>query len=192
MTDRKRRSDSWDAPLTDEQRGQVFDLMRSMPWYQVAEQVEEKFGIPAPGKTALYEFQGWMRERESERRIAEALAFQAQTRRAVEQIGDMDAEMAAGWEQLALEASLSGNVEIAEKYLRLAETLRDRALERAKLDLRKEAQEKAWEELKLAREKWEDQQARNAQAKEALEGVKAKGGIDEETLQRIEEAVNLL
>lgn len=150
MTNRKLRSDSFAAALTEEQRAVVYDAMKVSPWQEVAALCEEKFGI-RPGKTALYEFTRAMRETESEKRIADALAFQAATRRAVEQIGDMDDDMAAGWEQLALEASLSGNVELAERYLNLAETLRARALEHAKLNLKQAAESRALESLELAK-----------------------------------------
>ena len=190
MSDRKRRSDAFDAPLSESERAAVYAAM-NVSWVEAQKLCADSFDLSV-GKSALYEFARDYRESESERRIQDALAFQIQTRRAVDQIGDMDPEMAAGWEQLALEASLSGNVELATQYLGLAEKLHSRALERAKLELKKEAQDKSWEELKLSREKYEDQKAKNEKAREALEGVKAKGGIDEETLRKIEEAVGLL
>ena len=191
MSDRKRRSDAFDADFTPEQRSLLFDLMKVQPWYEVASECEEKFGVK-PGKTALYQFVREMRESESERRIADALAHQAMMRRSVEQVGDMDDEMAAGWEQLSLESSLNGDLETATKYLALAEKLRARALERAKLDLKTEASALAREALGLEKEKFAELQRKNADARKSLEAVVAKGGIEESTLRSIEEAINLL
>ncbi len=191
MTDRKRRSDAFDADLTPEQRSRVYDLMKVSPWYDVADHCEKELGI-RPGKTALYNFVRDMRESESERRIADALAHQAAIRRSVQQIGDMDAEMAAGWEQLALESSLNGDLESATKYLGLAEKLRARALERARLELKTEAAVLARESLDLEKQKFAELQRKNAEARKSLEAVVAKGGIDETTLRNIEEAINLL
>jgi hypothetical protein len=155
MSDRKRRSDAFDAALSDEARGEIFAMMKTLPWPEVSDKCFEKFGV-SPGKTALYDFVREMRQEESQRRIADALAHQASVRAAVSEIGDMDADMASGWEQLALESSLNGDLGSAEKYLNLAERLRARALERAKLDLKIAAEQRAGENLALAKAQFQE------------------------------------
>ena len=194
MTDRKRRSDAFDASLSESERAAVYAAMK-VSWVEAQKLCADTFDLSV-GKSALYEFARDYRESESERRIQDALAFQVQTRRAVDQIGDMDAEMAAGWEQLALEASLSDNVELAEQYLGLAEKLHSRALERAKLDLKILAEERSREDLELAKKQFQerirtdlerglqalyDQVASNPQAVELvrkLQGIVGKEGSD--------------
>ena len=57
--DRKRRTDSWDASLTEAQQAQVFDRMRRFSWYAVSKWIAEEFHIDAPSRAGLYRFRDW-------------------------------------------------------------------------------------------------------------------------------------
>lgn len=61
-----------------------------------------------------------------------------------------------------------------------------------KLDLQRRTADQRDEQIRLEREKFEEQKRRNAEAKQTLESVAKTGGLSEETLKRIEEAVKLL
>jgi hypothetical protein len=188
----KRRTDAFDAVLTDEQRWALFDQGKRLPWYGAAAWAHKELGIDPPGKTAFYDFMAYMRSEDSERRIAQALAAKNDMGRAMREIGDMDPELAHAWQQMALESALNGDPDAARRYLDMAMELRKSALEGEKLRLKQEAEIRARQSLELEREKFADLQRRNDAAKAKLEQVKAKGGIDEETLRKIEEAVGLL
>lgn len=192
MTDRKTRLDAFEQDLSDSQRWELYDRFRTSPWYQAAAWAAKEFGIEAPGKTAMYRFAKAMREKESERRIADALAAKEEIHRSMEAVGGIDPELAHAWEQLALESAIKGDPEAGKRYQQLAMEIRAAGLEQEKLRLKQEAEKRAQESLALERAKFEEQQRKNEQARASLEQVKAKGGIDEETLRKIEEAVNLL
>lgn len=191
-TDKKTRVDAFEAALTEAQRWELYDVFRASPWYEAAKHAAESFGIEAPSKSAMYRFAAAMRTAESERRIVQALEAKAEIGRSMEQVGGVDAELAHAWEQLALESALRGDPEAGKRYQTLAMEIRAAGIEAEKLRLKQEAESRARESLSLEREKFEEQRRKNEQAREALETVKAKGGIDEETLRKIEEAVNLL
>lgn len=192
MTDRKTRTDAFEADLSEDQRWKLYDAFRALPWYKAAEMAEKEFGIEAPGKSAMYRFARAMREKESERRIADALAAKEEIHRSMDAVGGVDPELMHAWEQLALESALKGDPEAGKRYQQLAMEIREAGMEAEKLRLKQEAEKRAQDGLALEREKFAEQQRKNEQARASLEQVKAKGGIDEETLRKIEEAVNLL
>ncbi len=190
--EKKTRVDAFEAALTESQQWELYDRFRAAPWYEAAQFAAESYGIPAPSKSAMYRFAAAMREAESERRIRQALEAKAEIGRSMEAVGGVDPELAHAWEQLALESALRGDPDAGKRYQALAMEIRAAAVEAEKLDLKKQAEERARAGLDLERAKFAEQQRKNEQARKALEGVKAKGGIDEETLRKIEEAVNLL
>ena len=50
----KPRIDAWDAALTDAQRWSVYDKLRTMPWYKVAEWASAEFGLASePSRAAM-------------------------------------------------------------------------------------------------------------------------------------------
>jgi hypothetical protein len=192
MTESKRRTDAFDSTLTDDQRWKLYDHLQASPWYEAAAWASKEFGIDPPGKNALYGFARFMRRRESERRIADALAAKKDMARSMSVVGDMDPELAHAWQQLAMESVLKGDPDAGKRYLDMAMELRKSALEKEKLHLKKDAENRAREALGLEREKFAEQQRKNADARKALEQVKTAGGITEDTLKKIEEALNLL
>jgi len=65
----KPRIDAWDAALTDAQRWSVYDKLRTLPWYKVAQWASAEFGLASePSRAAMYRFADRMRGQESARR----------------------------------------------------------------------------------------------------------------------------
>lgn len=187
-----RRIDSWEQPLTEEQRWRVYEQLRRFPWYEVAKAVAEEFGIKAPARSSLYRFRAHMAQLESAHRIEQALSVKENVQREMSAVGDMDGQLEFAWTQQAMESAMRGDPDAGARFLAMAMKLRSSALEREKLRLKQEAEIREREALALMREKFEDQRARNAAAREKLTAVAAKGGIAPETLAQIEEAVSLL
>jgi hypothetical protein len=188
-----RRIDSWEQPLTDDQRWEVYERLRRFPIVEVGKWIAETHSIPAPSRSALYRFKAHMESLESGHRIQQALSVKANVKREMEAIGDMDGELEFSWTQLAMESAMRGDMDAGSRYLAMAMKLRNSALEREKLRLKQEAEKREREALSLMREKFESQERRNAEARAKLNAVVAsKGGIAPETLAQIEEAVSLL
>jgi hypothetical protein len=188
----KRRIDAFDAGLTEEQRWQLYDRMQRFAWYDVAAWAAEQFKIPAPSRAGLYRFTAAMRERESAHRIETALSVRENVRRQMDAVGDMDGELEFAWEQLAMESAMKGDADAGLRYLAMSMKLRESALERDKLSIKREAEARAQASLALDREKFEDQKRRCEKARAELHAVVAQGGLDAETIAKIEEAAGLL
>jgi hypothetical protein len=190
-----RRIDSWEEPLAEDQRWQVYDRLRHYPWYQVATWAAEEFALAAaPSRSSLYRFRAHMRDQESEHRIETLIREKQSLRREMDRVGGISDELKAAYEHRAVEAEASGDHEGSQKWLKLALDLRESAIEGEKLALKREAEDRAKSSLALEREKFEEQKRRNAEAKAKLTDVvqDRAGGLDEETIRKIEEAAGLL
>jgi hypothetical protein len=111
----------------------------------------------------------------------------------------MDAELDYAWTQMAMQSALKGDESAGRTYLSMAMRLRDSALEREKLRLAQEAEDRAKQELELKVKdldvkirRLELLESNAVQAKHALESAKSTGGLSPEALERIEEAAQLL
>ena len=187
-----RRIDSWEQPLSEEQRWRVYEQLRRFPWYEVAKAIAEEHGIAAPSRSALYRFRAHMATQESAHRIEQALSVKQNVKREMDAVGDMDGELEFAWTQQAMESAMRGDPDAGARFLAMAMKLRSSALEREKINLKREAENRERDALSLMREKFEAQERRNASAREKLAAVASKGGIAPETLAQIEEAVSLL
>jgi hypothetical protein len=191
---RKPRADRWDAALSEAQRWAIYERSRRFPWPDMTTWIEEEHHITV-SRNAYYRWQREMRTEESAHRIETALSVKENVRREMDAVGDMDQELEFAWEQLAMESALKGDEEAGMRYLAMSMKLRESALERAKLQIKKDAEARSSESLRLEREKFEDQKCRNAEAKAALAGVAGAaraGGVDEATIAEIERAAKLL
>jgi hypothetical protein len=191
-TDRKARIDRWDAELTEEQRWQAYDRFRRFPWSDVRDWVAAEFHVPQPSRSALYEWARDMRERESEHRITEALSVKANVQRQMAAVGDMDGELQFSWEQLAMESSMRGDHEAGVRYLAMAMKLRESALEREKLRLKQDAEQRAQAKLDLDREKFETAERRLEATRAAVKQLDQAGGLTPEGRAIIEKAMAIL
>ena len=106
----------------------------------------------------------------------------------MEAVGDTDEELVYAWTQFAMESALRNDPSAGVKYLRMAMGLRDRTLEAKKVELKREAQEMAEQQLGLMREKFEAQQATVERAQAEVSRQAEKGGLSAEALEAIESA----
>ncbi len=188
----KPRIDAWDAALTDAQRWSVYDKLRTLPWYKVAQWASAEFGLASePSRAAMYRFADRMRGQESARRIERALAARDEAGALVAARSD-DAETIAAYKALAQDLALDGHAEEAMLYTRMALDIAAQATKAREIQLKAAAQQTKDAQLKLAREKFEAAEARLQAVRDALSDVKSEGGLTEETLKRIEQAAGLL
>ncbi len=165
----KTRIDAWDAGLTDAQRWSVYDKLRSMPWYKVAEWAAAEFSLGAePSRAAMYRFADRMRGQESARRIERALAARDEAGALVAARTD-DAETIAAYKAMAQELALDGHAEEALLYTKMALDIAAQATKAQEIALKAAAQETKDAQLKLAREKFEAAEQRLGAVREAVE-----------------------
>ena len=154
MTDfRKPRADRWDAALSEAQRWAIYERSRRFPWPDMTTWLAEEHHITV-SRNAYYRWQREMRVEESAHRIETALSVKENVRREMDAVGDMDRELEFAWEQLAMESALKGDEEAGMRYLAMSMKLRESALERAKLQIKKDAEARAQEKLALDRERF--------------------------------------
>lgn len=147
------------------------------------------------GQSALYEALAFW-ESEERRDRTRALAL-AQIDQEAEERAMSPAEKLSALDRRMAEIFAAGDQHADyqdARYLIIAdEAARTKAeLEKVKLKLKERQVAQKDEDLHLAREKFEDQKAKNAQAKAALETVRRTGGLSPEALAQIEEAAALL
>ena len=70
---KKRRNDAWDTPLTEAQRWEAYERSKGVPWPTFAAWLAEEYGLTV-GKTAIYDWQAWMRRQEGAHRLERAIA----------------------------------------------------------------------------------------------------------------------
>lgn len=151
----KRRIDAWDSALTEQQRWAAYDRVKRFKWFEVAAWIHDEFEIDPPSRAALYRFASEMRDQESAHRIESALSVKDDVRRQMAQVGDMDAELQYAYEQLAMESAMRGDEKAGIRYLDMATRYSQGKLERAKLDLKREAEARAQEALALDKKRFQ-------------------------------------
>jgi len=172
---RKHRSDSTLWNLDEDVQRQIYEL-RSISLRDLVKACAEKFDTP----TSIASLSVWLREKHVEM-CAESRAAAIQFADSVEgdAAGKVDKAVQAQLGQMAFDAAMTKDPQL----LRTAYGL---LLDRQRVDNDSGT-------LKLLRDKFEDQKARNAQAADALKSaLGGKGGITPETRAKIEEALNLL
>lgn len=177
---RKRRPDAWEvkAGLSQEQLRQAFDWCRSLGYGRAIGLMATSWGIKAPTIAAVSAWYSEFSRLDSEERVHRAIADAAAIRDLAAKTGDVSEAMLAALESEASAALLGNDPERIKLLVGLA--LKARA---------GRAQEK---DLLLKVEAWEEQKARNAEARAKLEGAAKARGLDAETLATIEEAAKLL
>lgn len=200
--DRKTNSNAWGENFAEELRWELYELSQppregeaERPWLRdyradVAPYMQ-RMGYAVPSRSSWYRFLGRMREADAAKRI---LSVESARRiaRGIQKVKVDNALAADMFTALSVDAATLGNEEGAKMLADAAAKYAAASLAERKLDLDRAAQATKEEQLRLAREKWEDQQRRNAEAKAALEGVASAGGLSPETLAEIERAAKLL
>lgn len=188
----KPRIDAWDAALTEAQRWQVYDRLRTQPWHAAAAWAAEEFRLEsAPGRAAVYRFAARMRAMESAHRVERALAARDEAGALVAARTD-DAETIAAYKAMAQELALDGRADEALAYTRMALDLAAQRTKAREVELKAAAQATKDAALKLAREKFEAAEARLRAARDAVARLGAAGGLSEEARREIERAMGVL
>ncbi len=179
---RKRRHDSWDTSLTEEQRWEAYEKSKQVAWYVFATWVSEEFGTPKPSKNGVYDWQKYMRGQEGEHRLQRAILARKELR-SLADAATLDEQTADAYMALANDAMLAGDPEKAAKIVESAVKinaaslkLKDQAHQAERLELQKQ-------ELALQREKFEAQERRLNAVNETLQN---KSLSPEEMLSKID------
>ena len=189
----KLRTDSWAAGLTEEQSWQLYYKSRALRWNEAADWAVKEFGVDAPSRTAFYAWLGRMRAEESAHRLEQAATAAAEAA-ALAKTQTSDEAQIAAYKAMATELALrTGSADEAAKFVNMAAALSERRLRARELDIKARAQETKDEQLKLAREKFVASEKRLAAVQEAVKAARSTGGgLSEEALAKIEQAVGML
>ena len=189
----KLRTDSWSARLTEEQSWALYYKSRGLAWNEAADWAAKEFGVETPSRAAFYRFLAHMRGEESAHRLEQAATAAAEAAALAKKTAKDDALIGA-YKAMAAELALrTGSAKEAERFVNMAATIADRRLKAEELKLKDRAQETKDETLRLAREKFEAAEKRLAAVQEAVKAARANdGGLSEEALAKIEQAVGML
>ena len=179
-SERKRRPDCWEirSGLNQEQIRQAFAWARDLGYARAIGLVAKEFHVAAPSIAAFSNFYDMFSRVESEERVHKAIADSGAIRALAAKTGDVSEAMLAALESEASAALLGNDPERIKLLVGLA--LKARSGKRDDAALR------------LQTDQFEEQKRKNAEARSALEGVAKAGGLDAETLSKIEEAAKLL
>ena len=189
------RSDSWYANVPEEELAKLYSMARrGAQWFEVVKAANDELGLNVhPSRSAYYRWMDWMREQDSERRLAQARIAALEADRLAKGVGLNDDTAIMAYKSLAAEMALkTGNAKEAGHFMRMATDLIDRQLHAKEIDLKTQDLARKEEELKIALKKLEMLEKKEAAVKDAVTAARTGGGLTEETLKRIEEAAGLL
>lgn len=173
---KKPRPDAWWSSLSEEERWQAWDKLCRLPWQAVTKWLREEKGLEV-SRSALYRFGAWIRPQASARRLELAVLAREEAKGLAQAAGARQ-EVAEAFMAMGAEAALrSGNADEASGWIRMAASLLAAAQKDAELRLREKAQATAEESLRLAREKFEAAERREAAIAEAADAARG-GKID--------------
>lgn len=190
----KTRIDSWAAKLAENEGSEweLFDKAKCCQWQEAAAWAVKEFDLPRmPSRSSFYDWLKIMRSKEHEHRMSEAAIASAEAA-ALGKTVTKDEALIAAFKSLATTAAMRTDAKTSTSFIRSAMALTDRLQKAEEIDLKAAAQATKDDQLKLAREKFEAAEKRLNAVAEAVKTAKAKGGLTEETLKRIEEAAGLL
>jgi len=144
----KRRIDSWDTALSEEERWKAYDQAR-FKYHAWAAWFRDEFGTEPPSRSAFYRWKKAMREDESAHRIEAALSERANVQRMMSEVGDISPELQYAWMAMAQDSTLQGDVKGGEKYLRMALALSEDRRKAERDDIKRQAEGRAQEQLEL-------------------------------------------
>ena len=189
------RSDSWYATIDEQQLWQLYSIaQRGAKWFEVAKVAKEELGLDVnPSRSGYYRWLDFMREQESERRLASARIAALEADDIAKGVGLKDETAIKAYKSLAAEVSLkTGDPKKGGQFLRMAMDLVDRQLHAAEVELKTKDLARKDEELKIALKKLEMLETQQKNVKDAVTAARTGGGLTEETLKKIEEAAGLL
>ena len=189
------RSNSWYAEVPEEELAKLYSMARrGAQWFEVVKAANDELGLNVhPSRSAYYRWMDWMREQDSERRLAQARIAALEADQLAKGVGLNDDTAIMAYKSLAAEMALkTGNAKEAGHFMRMATDLIDRQLHAKEIDLKSQDLARKEEELKIALKKLEMLEKKEAAVKDAVTAARTGGGLTEETLKRIEEAAGLL
>ena len=187
------RSDSWYAGLTEAQLWEMYTAAKRFggAWYKTIEWANEKWNLELrTSKSAYYRWTDWMEGQDCGVRdhFAALAARKVEEQAAAAQI--LDKSLTEGIKSLAAQALFVADDPV--KGRALAETFSKfatAALEHEKLRLAAAAQQTKDEQLKLAREKFEEEAARRTAAEARAEKAEAEAEALKATIKELEKAL---
>lgn len=187
----KQRIDSWAASLSIDDQWKIYAKFRIYSWDRVAAWAAQEYNIEPPSRSALYRWRDYMRSKERDHRIENAILAGQQTAAIAATRNIQDPALIDAWKTFATEQALNGNVEDALRYTNMALAIAAQGTKQAELELKAAAQQTKDQQLKLAREKFEAAEGRDA-AKAAITRVNQSGGLTKEGLEEIERAIKMI
>lgn len=186
---RKTNANAWGEGFAEELQWELYGLTKAptaeekesgRPWLKDylkdAVPCLERMGLEVPSRSAWYRFLGRMRCRERIR-LVEQVASSAKTAGAVARAGVDDATAAETFKGLSIDAAMEGDAEKSAFYARASAVFAERAAKAAEIQLKERAQETKEAQLRLAREKFEAAEKREAAIAEAADAARG-GKID--------------
>lgn len=185
-TAKKIRSDAWGEDFAEELKWELYELSQppregeaDRPWlrdykWDVVPYLERQ-GHTVPSRSAWYRFLGRMREADAAKRI---LSVESSKRiaRGIQKVKVDNALAADMFTALSVDAATLGNEEGAKMLADAAAKYAAAALAEKKLVLDRAAQATKEEQLRLAREKFEAAERREAAAKGVIGDTKLSDG----------------
>jgi hypothetical protein len=184
MTERlheKRHANAWDQKLpSDDARDEVFRrATQGHRWDQVAAWVSETYGLPAPGRSAFYDFIGYWRSEYLARRIQERVLARDVMREERAKIGDMAPELVQSLEDQGGALIAAGQVDVAKTLFGIAKDIREDTRKRLELDLKQQAEERAKQDVEIKLRRLELLERKMAEAGDKGEQIDPKRLADE-------------
>ena len=179
------RSDSWYAGVAEEELWKLYSLARrGSQWFEVIRVAKEEMGLDIKcSRSGYYRWMDWMREQESERRLAQARIAALEADKIARGVGLDDDTSVTAYKSLAAELALkTGDAKGAKHFLQMALGLVDRQLHAKEIELKAKDLKRKDEELKIAQEKLKIEQAKSAKA---VEAVNDKTLTDEERVKKV-------
>jgi len=152
----KQRTDAWEAGLEPEQRDRVFErLLQPFDPEAIAKWVQEEYSCPKPSRASLYRFRDRWKPEYADRRSERVLMSCESVDQLIEQGGQISDATAAQARALSLDAAMRGDYEAGNRWMALAQRIAKENYDEAILQVRRDAETRLGDSLKLAQTKFQ-------------------------------------
>lgn len=184
LGNRVTRSDAWGEDLGEEKRWEIYDALRVSRWpSDVCAGLEER-GIAIPSRAAWYRFLMRMRKADAGRRIERIAQSVAEAQAVADKSGIKAAVFVETLKTLAIDRAMLGDDKGSTAFAGAAASIWNCAQREKEIELKSRAQETKEDALRLAREKFEAAERREAAAKETVSDTRIS---DEERMAKLKE-----
>ena len=157
---KKIRTDAWGSDLPEETRWRIYDELGSGTFCADTLMRLAKIGTSVPSRAGWYRFLARMRKADAERRIEKIAQSVAEAERVADAHGIKAAVLVETLKTLAVDRAMTGDDKGATAFASAAASIWDRAQREKEIELKQAAQATRDQQLKLAREKFEDARKR--------------------------------